>query len=113
MREVEFYKTPSGSSPIEEFLDSLDARQAKKVTWVLGLIEELERIPQQYFKKLSGSDEIWEVRAKVGKETFRLLGFMKGAKLVILVHAFKKKSQQIRKADIQLAEKRKKEYLSR
>jgi phage-related protein len=113
MRDVEFYKTPSGSSPIEEFLDSLDARQAQKVTWVLELIEELERIPQQYFKKLSGSDEIWEVRAKAGKETFRLLGFMKSAKLVILVHAFKKKSQQIRKTDIQLAEKRKKEYLSR
>ena len=113
MREVQFYRTPSGSSPIEDFLDSLDARQAQKVTWVLRLIEELERVPQQYFKKLSGSDDIWEVRAKVGRETFRLLGFLEGAKLVILVHAFKKKSQQIKKADIKLAERRKKEYLSR
>ena len=58
MREIRFYKSASGTSPIEEFLDSLNARQAKKVTWVLKLIEDLEIVPKQYFKKLPGSDDI-------------------------------------------------------
>jgi len=80
---------------------------------VLRLIEELDQIPKQYFKKLSGTDNIWEVRVKDGKEIFRLLGFWKDSKFIILVHAFKKKSQQIKKSDLKLAERRKREYLMR
>ena len=113
MRGILFYKTQSGASPIEDFIDDLNARQAQKVTWVLRLIEELDQIPKQYFKKLSGTDNIWEVRVKDGKEIFRLLGFWKDSKFIILVHAFKKKSQQIKKSDLKLAERRKREYLTR
>jgi len=51
MRTVIFYRTPNGQSPIESFLDSLTGKQAQKVLWVLQLIEELESVPSQYFKK--------------------------------------------------------------
>lgn len=83
------------------------------MTWVLKLIEDLERVPKEYFKKLSGTDDIWEVRVKEGRESFRLLGFWEGGDFIILVHAFKKKSQPIKRSDIKLAERRKREYLSR
>ena len=52
MREILFYRTESGSSPVEDFLDSLESKQAQKVAWVLQLIEELDVVPSQYFKKL-------------------------------------------------------------
>jgi len=52
MREILFYRTESGLSPVEEFLDSLESKQAQKVAWVLQLIEELDVVPTQYFKKL-------------------------------------------------------------
>jgi len=58
MREVIFYKTQNGDCPIEKFLDSLSAKQAKKVTWVLSLIEELAFVPKQYFKKLEDTDDV-------------------------------------------------------
>jgi Cu+-exporting ATPase len=45
MRTVDFYHLPNGSSPIEEFLDSLTGKQAQKVLWVLQLIEEFEAVP--------------------------------------------------------------------
>ena len=113
MREIKFYRTPSGSSPIEEFLDSLGAKQAQKVTWVLNLIEELDVVPKQYFKKLSGTDDIWEVRVIQSGEIFRLLGFWEGSNFIVLVHAFKKKSQKVKRSDINLAERRKRDYLAR
>jgi phage-related protein len=113
MREIKFYKTKSGSSPIEEFLDSLGPKQAKKVTWVLKLIEEFDVVPKQYFKKLSGTDDIWEVRVIESGEAFRLLGFWDGFKFIVLVHALKKKSQKLKRRDITLAEMRKKDYLER
>ena len=31
MKEILFYKMPSGKSPIDDFLDSLSSKEAKKV----------------------------------------------------------------------------------
>ena len=53
MREVRFYRTKAGHSPVEEFLDALSGKQAQKVAWVLRLIEEIEAVPSQYLKNLS------------------------------------------------------------
>ncbi len=113
MREISFYRTAAEHCPVEEFLDSLTAKQGAKVTWTLRLIEELEFIPQQYFKKLTGTDDIWEIRVNVGRNTFRLLSFFDSPKLVVLSHAFAKKTRRIPRSDIQLAENRKQDYFRR
>ena len=104
MREVSFYRTASGHCPVKEFLDSLTARQSTKVTWTLRLIEELEFVPKQSFKKLVGTDNIWEVRVNIGRDTFRLLSFFDGPKLVVLNHAFAKQTRRIPRSAIRLAE---------
>ncbi|MFK5937381.1 MAG: type II toxin-antitoxin system RelE/ParE family toxin [Sulfurimonas sp.] len=65
----------SGNSPIEDFLDSLSSKEAQKITWALSLIEEMENISTKFYKKLSNCDDIIEVRAQIGKNNFRLLGF--------------------------------------
>ena len=88
MRTVNFYRTSSGNCPVEDFLDSLSGKQAQKVVWVLRLIEELDIVPTQYLKKLVNTDDIWEVRVDVAKNTFRLLGFFYGNELIILTNSF-------------------------
>ena len=113
MRTVNFYHLPSGSSPVEKFIDSLASKQAQKVLWVLQLIEELENIPRQYFKKLADGEGIWEVRIQFGNDIFRLLGFFDGGTLLILTNGFAKKSQKTPAQEIALAVRRKDEYLSR
>ena len=113
MREIIFYRTPAGSSPIDDFLDALSSKQARKVAWVLNLVEELEIVPKQYFKKMTNTDDLWEVRVKAGSNIFRLLGFFDGAKIVILSHAFQKKTQKTPRQAIELAEARKNDYFGR
>ncbi|MBD0319994.1 MAG: type II toxin-antitoxin system RelE/ParE family toxin [Gemmatimonadetes bacterium] len=113
MREIRFYRTSSGRSPVEEFLNSLSGKQAQKLVWVLRLVEELDRVPVQYFKKLTGTEELWEVRAQHGGDTFRLLGFFDGATVVVLVSGFAKKTQETPSREIELAEARRRDYLSR
>ncbi len=113
MREIVFYRTVSGRCPVEQFLDSLNAKQSAKATWTLGLIEELEFVPQQYFKKLVDTDDIWEVRVTTGGDALRLLSFFDGPELVVLSHAFSKKTQTTRRSDIHLAEQRKRDYFGR
>ena len=78
MKEIKFYKTKSGRVPVKEFLDSLSSKHAQKVIWVLELVERLDQIPVQYFKKLKNTDNIWEVRARVGFNSYRILGFIDG-----------------------------------
>ena len=113
MREVSFYRTTSGHCPVEEFLDSLNARQSTKVTWILRLIEDLEFVPKQYFKKLVNTDDIWEIRVNVGRDTFRLLSFFDDPNLIVINHAFAKQTRKIPRSDIRLAEQRKRDYFRR
>jgi phage-related protein len=94
-------------------LDSLSGKQAAKVTWVLGLVEDLPIIPRQYFKKLIGTNDIWEIRIDSGNDTFRLLGFFERGNLVILTNGFAKKTEKTPANEIKLAETRKNDYLRR
>jgi phage-related protein len=111
MVEIQFYRTVSGLCPVEEFLDSLNAKQAQKVLWVLRLVQELPRAPIQYFKKLEGTENIWEVRAEFKGDAFRLLGFWDAGRLFILTHGFMKKTQKTPERKIALAHQRMCDYL--
>lgn len=98
---------------MQEHLNTLSDKQVTKITWVLKLIREINPIPTSYFKKLVNTDNIWEVRVGVGRDTFRLLGFFDGQELIILTNSFQKKTQKTPSKEIKLAERRKKEYLNR
>jgi len=113
VKTISFYHTTSGKCPVRKHLDTLTDVQAEKVAWVLKLIREIDQVPSKYFKKLVNTNDIWEVRVDVGRDTFRLLGFFDGQELIILTNSFQKKSQKTPKQEIKLAESRKKEYHSR
>lgn len=79
----------------------------------MRLIEELDSIPAQYFKKLIGTEDIWEVRVQIGGDTIRMLGFLHGSRLLILTNGFAKKTRKVPAREINLAERRKRDYLGR
>ena len=58
MKQINFYRNEKGRCYVEEFLDSLNGKQAQKVVWVLRLIEELDTVPSQYLRKLVNTDDI-------------------------------------------------------
>ena len=110
MRTIEFYRTASGACPVEEFLDSLSDPHAQKVAWVLRLVEQMDRVPEQYLKKLAGAEDLWEVRAQTGGRSYRLLGFFDGSVLLILTSGFAKKQQKTPRRELDLAARRRAEY---
>ena len=113
MRRIDFYKTFTGDSPVEEFLDTLSDTQTKKIMWVMKLVRELNPVPSQYFTKLVNSDDIWEVRVQISGNIFRLLGFIEGDRLLVLTNGFQKKTQKTPRREIELAEARKREHQGR
>ena len=113
MRKIKFYKFETGKSPVEEYFDSLTSKQFEKIAFVLDIIEHLDIVPRKFFKKLQGTNDIWEVRVQQGNNIFRILGFLDGKDLVILNHGFTKKTQKIPQKEIATAENRKQDYDNR
>jgi phage-related protein len=113
VREIRFYRKANGDGPVEEFLDELGSKQAQKVVWVLKLVKELPLVPRQYFKKLEGTDGLWEVRAEFSGDAFRLLGFWDEGDLIILTNGFAKKTEKTPNREIELAAQRRRDYMNR
>jgi phage-related protein len=113
MRTIKFYRTENGRCPVEDFLDSLSDKHAQKISWVLRLVERMDRIPGQYLRKLVGTEGLWEVRVQIAGRSYRLLGFFDGANLLVLTSGFSKKERKTPPREIELAEARRTEYLQR
>jgi phage-related protein len=113
MRAIEFYRSENNRCPVEEFIDSLSDKHAQKVAWVLRLVERMDRVPEQYLKKLAGTEHLWEIRAQIAGNSYRFLGFFDGAVLLVLTSGFSKKQQRTPGREIELAETRRLNYLQR
>jgi phage-related protein len=107
-----FYTTETGKRPVEELLDSLKSKEAQKILWTLKLIEKLDRITSQYFKKLTGSDEIWECRVRTQSNAIRILGLFVNGDTLVLTHGYAKKSRRTDAREIKVAEKYRSDYLT-
>lgn len=94
-------------------MDSLSSKHALKAAWVISLVEDMAIVPTQYFQKMPNTEDLWEVRVKAGTNIFRFLGFFDSGNLVVLSHAFQKKTQKTPRQAIRLAEERKQDYFRR
>lgn len=76
------------------------------------LIETIERVPEKYFKHLTGTTGLYEVRVEVGTEIYRVFSFFDKGQLIILMNGFQKKSQKTPINELEFAEKLKKQYFN-
>ncbi len=93
-----------------EFYNSLKPSVKKKFNWTLQLIATIDKVPEKYFKHITGSTGLYEVRVEVGSDIFRVFSFFDKGNLIILANGFQKKTQKTPKGEIELAEKLKREY---
>ncbi len=112
-KTVIFYRTVDGKCPVQNFLDSLSGKVAQKVTWVLKLLEDLDIVPASYFKKLIGTEDIWECRVPFASNAYRIFCFFEGNSVVVLTHGFAKKTQKTPRQEIEKAEAYRRDYLKR
>ena len=113
VREVLYYENAAGDCPVQVFLDELDRKTKAKVFSVFEIIQNQPFVPTKWLKKMTGTDDIWEIRIEWQSNIFRFLGFMDKGSLIILTNGFQKKTNATPKREIALAEKYKKEYLRR
>lgn len=85
-------------------------RGSKKFNWTLQLIATMAIIPKKYFDHMTGTTGIFEIRVEVGTDIYRVFSFFDKGQLIILMNGFQKKTQKTPKAEIELAERIKKQY---
>lgn len=93
-----------------DFFETLDPEVRKKFNWTLQLIREIEHIPEKYFKHMTGTTGLFEIRVEVESNIYRAFSFFDEGRLVVMVNGFHKKTQKTPKKEIELAEKIKKQY---
>ena len=93
-----------------DFFETLKPEVKKKFNWTLELIMQIDRVPEKFFKHMTGTTGLYEIKVEVGSDIYRVISFFDEGKLIVLVNGFQKKSQKTPKKDIELAEKLKKQY---
>ena len=87
---------------VDKFVEKLSKNQQTKVTSIFLLFREYgTTLPAKYLKRMSGTKDLWELRAK----NVRIFLFMY-KNTGIAVHGIVKKTQKTPKADLDLAIKR-------
>ena len=93
-----------------DFFATLKPEVKNKFNWTLQLISTIDHVPEKYFKHMSGSTGLYEIRVEVGSDIFRVFTFFNKGNLIILINGFQKKTQKTPKGEIEFAEKLKKQY---
>lgn len=104
-RELVFYK-----DYFKNFYESLTWKVQKKILWTLDIIEMLDRIPEVYFKHLENTDGLYEIRVQIGNNIYRIFCFFDKNDIVVVGHGFQKKTQKTPQAELDKADKIKKQY---
>jgi len=81
----------------------------ERINWTIGIIEDLDFIPEKYLKHLTGTD-LYEIRVSSGNNIYRIFCFFDKGKLVVLLNGFTKKTQKTPANEIEKAVKLKKQY---
>ena len=83
-----------------------------KVDWTINLLETVEHVPEKYFKHLSGTEGLYEIRVEFESNIYRIFSFFDKGKLVIAINGFQKKTHQTPKSEIDKAQKIKNQYFN-
>ena len=105
---VKFYVDARGKSAVIEFINALPVRDRAKVRNALRLLREfgvLLRLP--HARAISGHRGLWELRAGA----IRLFYFAHTGQRFVILHAFRKKSRQTPRREIDTAKRRMIEFL--
>ena len=110
--EVEFYEKENGEQPAKEFLLSLDKKlRAKLADTIMILQDNGYELREPYSKHIS--EGIFELRAKQGSDTTRVMYFFYVDRHIILTNGFIKKTQKTPQSEIEKAKRYRSDYLKR
>jgi phage-related protein len=108
IRDIKVFKTE-----FIRFYESQILKVQDKIDQVFTILKYQKQVPIKFFKKLNGFENLYEIRVITAFKSIRIMCFKEGDQLIILTHAFVKKSQKTPKKELNKALNLKKEYYER
>ena len=110
MWNIGYYESAAGRRPVEEFIDLLDVRSRAQVARTLDMLEEFGiSLSMPYARHLER--QLWELRVRHGRNRYRMIYFLHAGHTFVLLHGFTKKTGPVPRADMEIAESRRDDYL--
>jgi phage-related protein len=106
---VVFFKTDTENEPVREWLKSLSREDCKTIGADIMTVQYVWPVGKPLVDNLG--DGVWEVRSRLDNRIARILFAMVDQEIVLL-HGFIKKTQKTPADELELAKKRKRQYLS-
>lgn len=105
---VVFFKTDTGNEPVREWLKDLPKEDRKTIGADILTVQYAWPVGKPLVDNLGAG--IWEVRSRLDNRIARTLFAMVDQEIVLL-HGFIKKQQKTPQDELDLAKKRKRQYL--
>lgn len=111
--EVYFYATTSGNEPVREWLKDLPREDKKIIGEDIKTVQYGYPIGMPLTRILHGTEGLEEIRCKISDGKIARIVFYVENNVMILLHAFIKKTQKTPQKDLDLAIKRYKDLSKR
>ncbi len=109
---VEYYKDGKDNEPVADFIDALPHSTRAKVFRIIDLLAQNGvLLKEPYTRQVKG--KIRELRIKDSQGAIRVLYFTYTGRRFILLHSFLKKTDKTPRKEIEIAEKRMKDFIDR
>jgi phage-related protein len=109
---VVFYQTPDGSEPVLEFLRSQPLERRKAIGMKIRMLQHQgTNLPGPHTAFLQ--DGLWELRTQAEGDIYRCIYCSLPGERFLIRSAFQKKTQKMPRAELDLARRRRSDWLSR
>lgn len=110
--EVIAYEDVNGKIPVQDFLKQLTPKMRAKMYGMLVILQEKGNMLREPYSKYI-EDGIFELRCKFGSDITRVMYFFYYDRKIVLTNGFIKKTQKTPQEEIQIAKKRRIDFIER
>ena len=110
--EVIAYEDVIGKIPVQKFLKKLNPKMRAKMYGMLVILQEKGNMLREPYSKYI-EDGIFELRCKFGSDITRVMYFFYYDRKIVLTNGFIKKTQKTPQEEIQIAKKRRIDFIER
>lgn len=109
--QIIFFKKNNGQKPVHKYIEKLPEKERAKV---LDYINKLSHYPEfrqePYSRQIK--NKLRELKVDFRKNRYRIIYFFNIGKIIILLHAFQKKTAKTPKKEIKIAKQFMQDYIN-
>jgi phage-related protein len=110
--KIEFYQSPNGNPIVYDWFLNQETQVKAKFAQIFDLLQDKGILVGMPYVRPIVNTKLYEIRVEQSTNIYRIFYFAYTGRRFILLHGFQKKTQKTPNKEIELAEKRRKEFLA-